>query len=151
MTQTIEDVEIITESDQDPSTTTLADLMTTYNQAKEAGSRDAAEITGGIKIASVDDIKEIAKEYTLKIQDLLDSDVEQTAVGRAVGKGLAVIDTKVSSKPTLRIVHPPVATDQYSVIKIERLASLITLSDGTRIYHPDSGQPFQLTTKETLI
>lgn len=88
--------EIIIEPDQDSSTTTLADLMTTYNQAKEAGSRDAAEITGGIKIASVDDIKEIAKEYTLKIQDLLDSDVEQTTVGRAVGKGLAVIDTKSS-------------------------------------------------------
>lgn len=30
--------EIIIEPDQDPSTTTLADLMTTYNQAKEAGS-----------------------------------------------------------------------------------------------------------------
>ena len=58
---------------------------------------------------------------------------------------------QVNSKPTLRIAHPSVATDQYSVIKIERLASLITLSDGTRIYHPDSGQPFQLTSKETLI
>jgi len=58
---------------------------------------------------------------------------------------------QVNSKPTLRIAHSSVATDQYSVIKIERLASLITLSDGTRIYHPDSGQPFQLTTKETLI
>lgn len=57
---------------------------------------------------------------------------------------------QVNSKPTLRIAHPSVATDQYSVIKIERLASLITLSDGTRIYHPDSGQPFQLTTKESL-
>ena len=62
-------------------------------------------------------------------------------------------DGRVSanSKPTLCIHNPSVATDQYSVIKIERLASLITLSDGTRIYHPDSGQPFQLTTKETLI
>lgn len=96
MSEYIEEVEITIEPDQDPSTTTLADLMATYNQAKEAGSRDAAEITGGIKIASVDDIKEIAKEYTLKIQDLLDSDVEQTAVGKAVGKGLAVIDTKSS-------------------------------------------------------
>lgn len=95
-TSYIEEIEITIEPEQDTSTTTLADLMTTYNQAKEAGSRDAAEITGGIKIASVDDIKEIAKEYTLKIQDLLDSDVEQTAVGRAVGKGLAVIDTKSS-------------------------------------------------------
>lgn len=54
-------------------------------------------------------------------------------------------------KPTLRIAHPSVATDQYSVIKIEHLANLVTLSDGTRIYHPTSGQPFQLTTKETLI
>lgn len=96
MSKYIEKVEITIEPDQDPSTTTLADLMATYNQAKEAGSRDAAEITGGIKIASVDDIKEIAKEYTLKIQDLLDSDVEQTAVGKAVSKGLAVIDTKSS-------------------------------------------------------
>ena len=58
---------------------------------------------------------------------------------------------QVSSKPTLRIFNPSITIDQYSVIKIERLASLITLSDGTRIYHPDSGQPFQLTSKETLI
>lgn len=96
MSEYIEEVEITIEPEQDTPITTLADLMATYNQAKEAGSRDAAEITGGIKIASVDDIKEIAKEYTLKIQDLLDSDVEQTAVGKAVGKGLAVIDTKSS-------------------------------------------------------
>lgn len=96
MSEYIEEVEITIEPEQDTSITSLADLMATYNQAKEAGSRDAAEITGGIKIASVDDIKEIAKEYTLKIQDLLDSDVEQTAIGKAVGKGLAVIDTKSS-------------------------------------------------------
>ena len=53
------------------------------------------------------------------------------------------------SKPSLRI--PSVTTDQYSIISIEHLAKLVTLPDGTRIYHPASGQPFQLTTKETLI
>lgn len=58
---------------------------------------------------------------------------------------------QINSKPTLRIAHPSVATDQYSIILIEHLANLVTLPDGTRIYHPTSGQPFQLTTKETLI
>lgn len=55
------------------------------------------------------------------------------------------------SKPSLRIFNPSVTTDQYSIISIEHLAQLVTLADGTRIYHPASGQPFQLTTKETLI
>lgn len=55
------------------------------------------------------------------------------------------------SKPSLRIFNPSITTDQYSVISIEHLANLVTLPDGTRIYHPASGQPFQLTTKETLI
>ena len=54
-------------------------------------------------------------------------------------------------KPSLRIFNPSITTDQYSIISIEHLANLVTLPDGTRIYHPDSGQPFQLTTKETLI
>ena len=56
-----------------------------------------------------------------------------------------------SSKPSLHIFNPSVTTDQYSIIAIEHLANLVTLTDGTRIYHPASGQPFQLTTKETLI
>lgn len=55
------------------------------------------------------------------------------------------------SKPSLRIFNPLITTDQYSIISIEHLANLVTLPDGTRIYHPASGQPFQLTTKETLI
>lgn len=55
------------------------------------------------------------------------------------------------SKPSLRIFNPSITTDQYSIISIEQLAKLVTLPDGTRIYHPASGQPFQLTTKETLI
>lgn len=54
-------------------------------------------------------------------------------------------------KPTLRIFNQSITTDQYSIISIEHLANLVTLPDGTRIYHPTSGQPFQLTTKETLI
>lgn len=54
-------------------------------------------------------------------------------------------------KPSLRILNPSIITDQYSIISIEQLANLVTLADGTRIYHPVSGQPFQLTTKETLI
>lgn len=54
-------------------------------------------------------------------------------------------------KPFLRIFNPSITTDQYSIISIEHLANLVTLPDGTRIYHPTSGQPFQLTTKETLI
>ena len=54
------------------------------------------------------------------------------------------------SKPSLRIFNPSVTTDQYSIILIEQLAQLVTLPDGTRIYHPASGQPFQLTTKESL-
>lgn len=58
---------------------------------------------------------------------------------------------QVNSKPTLRIFNPSITTDQYSIIAIEHLAQLVTLADGTRIYHPASGQPFQLTTKETLI
>ena len=62
-------------------------------------------------------------------------------------------DGRVSanSKPTLCIHNPSIITDQYSIISIEQLAQLVTLPDGTRIYHPDSGQPFQLTSKETLI
>lgn len=55
------------------------------------------------------------------------------------------------SKPYLRIFNPSITTAQYSIISIEHLANLVTLPDGTRIYHPASGQPFQLTTKETLI
>ena len=54
-------------------------------------------------------------------------------------------------KPSLHIFNPLITTDQYSIISIEHLAQLVTLADGTRIYHPASGQPFQLTTKETLI
>lgn len=54
-------------------------------------------------------------------------------------------------KLSLRIFNPSITTDQYSIISIEHLANLVTLADGTRIYHPASGQPFQLTTKETLI
>ena len=54
-------------------------------------------------------------------------------------------------KPSLRIFNSSITTDQYSIISIEHLANLVTLPDGTRIYHPASGQPFQLTTKETLI
>lgn len=54
------------------------------------------------------------------------------------------------SKPSLRIFNPLITTDQYSIISIEHLANLVTLPDGTRIYHPVSGQPFQLTTKESL-
>lgn len=57
----------------------------------------------------------------------------------------------IDGKPSLRIFNPLITTDQYSVISIEHLAQLVTLPDGTRIYHPASGQPFQLTTKETLI
>ena len=38
-----------------------------------------------------------------------------------------------------------------TIERIPGIANLITLPDGTRIYHPDSGQPFQLTSKETLI
>ena len=53
-------------------------------------------------------------------------------------------------KPSLRIFNPSITTDQYSIISIEHLANLVTLPDGTRIYHPTLGQPFQLTTKESL-
>ena len=58
---------------------------------------------------------------------------------------------EANNKPSLRITHPSATTNQYSIISIEQLAQLVTLPDGTRIYHPASGQPFQLTTKETLI
>lgn len=57
----------------------------------------------------------------------------------------------MNSKQSLHIFNPSITTDQYSIISIEHLAKLVTLPDGTRIYHPASGQPFQLTTKETLI
>ena len=57
----------------------------------------------------------------------------------------------ISDRPSLCIFNPSVTTDQYSIISIRYIAQLITLADGTRIYHPASGQPFQLTTKETLI
>ena len=53
-------------------------------------------------------------------------------------------------KPSLRIFNLSITTDQYSIISIKHLAQLVTLPDGTRIYHPTSGQPFQLTTKESL-
>lgn len=56
----------------------------------------------------------------------------------------------IDGKSSLRIFNPSITTDQYSVISIEHLAQLVTLLDGTRIYHPASGQPFQLTTKESL-
>ena len=54
-------------------------------------------------------------------------------------------------KPSLCIHNLSIITDQYSIISIEQLAQLVTLPDGTRIYHPASGRPFQLTTKESLI
>ena len=57
----------------------------------------------------------------------------------------------LGTTPSLRIFNLSITTDQYSIISIEHLANLVTLPDGTRIYHPASGQPFQLTTKEILI
>ena len=56
----------------------------------------------------------------------------------------------ISGKPSLRIFKTSITTDQYSITSIGYIAQLITLADGTRIYHPASGQPFQLTTKESL-
>lgn len=53
-----------------------------------------------------------------------------------------------TGRPCLKIHN---TSDQYTITRVEQLAQLVTLPDGTRIYHPASGQPFQLTTKESLI
>lgn len=49
--------------------------------------------------------------------------------------------------PSLKHVGAP--TD-HSTERITGLATIITLSDGTRIYHPDQGQPFILPTRTLL-
>lgn len=71
----------------------LPELMSLYNSTKEAGSLDASSLTSGIQLGSVDEIKEIAQEYVLKIQDLLDSDSEQSTLSKAGSQALAVVDT----------------------------------------------------------
>lgn len=90
------------------------------------------------KIGTVVSTNSGSNNYPIRVQ------FDDNSTNTYTRTGAASID----GRPWLKIHN---TSDQYTITQIEHLARLVTLPDGTRIYHPASGQPFQLTTKETLI